>query len=90
VEEEAERAPPPPLPDPRDELRVVPLVHDHEVDPFERGAEIEPLPVVEHAAQLREALRERAHGGRTVLLNELRAAPAVARLVHRHRVPSAL
>jgi hypothetical protein len=69
-----------------DELRVAPLVHEHEIGAVERHVEVERRQVVGRARELRERAREVLLARAPVLRHEIRPAPSAGGLEHAHVV----
>jgi hypothetical protein len=75
-----------PTPDGGHELRLVPLVDQHQIDAVEHGVERdgEAGGVVADAGEARVGAGEAGERLRAVVRDQVVAAPAVAGLVHRH------
>src|SRR5690606_41136320 len=74
--------------DSRDELRVVPFVHDGDVDAVQGFVEIDGRGIMKGASQLREGCLESLDGLGAALLAQIAQAPAVPRLEHSDVMPA--
>src|ERR1700748_3676445 len=70
--------------DPRDQLWLVPLMHQHQIRAVEHPVEVDPSVVVDHERYWRIGLAPSVERGWPVIPRQIRSAPAVAPLQSQH------
>src|SRR3569833_1964377 len=73
--------------DPAPQLRIVPLVHDHDVDAIQRCVEIQVLGLVERATELGIRLAEILDRAVSILFTQIPQTPTVRALEDLDGVP---